>query len=295
MSIILSTSFNKDDSLLATLDSEYNVCVSSVSSGSISVGRCLKDDFSLANIVKEKVFLKFVDNSSLVTLILGRLYVLEVVEGMEGSLVLDHIGSVSPPSGSVCMDVCLGGILLGNTNGSVYIVNISGKVLGDYSVGDSVTAMCSFNDRLLVATRDGNLSLVDMCENRILSRHAGDKNCISISVDDRFNWFCAVYANSKLILGSVCGLSRVFESAISVTPITHTVFANVASSGLSVIGSGPTPQLSLFSLDLSTATLRMELDSLCAVTHMERSHSGDLIACVGVGGKTILDAHTLKQ
>jgi len=192
-------------------------------------------------------------------------------------------------------------ILVSGSSNKLFRVNTEGKIVGllDLALKESSITSTQVLDTgsILIGTNKPDLLLVDSTSCAIKSTHQIPPGftITHISTDDHRNWFCATalskqnQSTGRLYIGSTRSLSAVYETESQF--ISNTNFIELSSNGLSLIGTGPTPQITLFPLDLSTAIPRMQLDpfsELSAVFATAKSQKGDLIALGGVGQSVLL-------
>ena len=291
MPIILSGTFSKDGSLLAAVNSTGMVLVWRTDTWAGPLFFSLFDQPNSISLAKDKVVLRFLNESTIAVLASGVIHVLQVSRpGVSGLFELVHVGVISPPSGITYVDsIGSSNLVVGTGAGKLCTVNSQGHVCATMCVGDAISCTVAVGlERVLVATKGGNLHLVNLSEQRVVSslKTKLGGSVTHIAVDPHLNWFCGVVqkgGSSSLVSGSTKSLLTVFESKPTAVPITRVAFAQVASNGLSIIAAGPTPQLLLFSLDLSSAQSRVQFDpeQICAVTDL--TSKGDWLACLGVG------------
>jgi hypothetical protein len=190
-------------------------------------------------------------------------------------------------------------VICGNTD-AVYTINMDGRIISTIRLPDTsqVTSVKVIDpNTILIGTTAPELVLMCIQTGEIKSTHSivPHYSISFITVDRRSNWFSAVAtcpkASSMIYVGSTRNLSSVFESTPSDVFLSRVEFVELSSNGLSLLCSGPTPQVTLVPLDLTTAIPRMQFDpatELSAVFASARSPRGDIVAFGGVGHSVLL-------
>ena len=208
---------------------------------------------------------------------------------------------ISLPCRCHCMDTLDSKILLSGETGEVYTIDYNGRVLSSFTVPESTRVQVLRVVRencLLVGTHSDILQIDPSLNNLVQSSYKLPHGMTirHLTIDNRRNWFSAVIASTAftggLIVGSTKCLSSVFESPETDTMyVSQSNFVETLSNGLSILASGPTPQLLLLPLDLSSAIPRLQLDPKHELSSVVASHSspkGDLIVLGGVGDSVVL-------
>ena len=266
------------------------------------------------------VFLSFVNPRELV-LVRGTEIVVFDVTKIYPHLIADPIDStgdhhcvvrrVSLPCRCICMDTQHSKLIIAGEDGTIYTVDLNGRVLSATRLPDEArieALQVIHGDHYLVATSSELLLVNPTSPGMVQSSYKlpNGTKVKHLTVDSRRNWFSMVIASSQLgsrvVVGSTKSLASVFESQSSQDTdplyISQTNFAETSSNGLSLVASGPTAQLLLLPLDLSSAIPRLQFnpsEDLSAVLTSQSSPKGDLIAMAGVGPSVLLvSAHSLN-
>jgi hypothetical protein len=209
------------------------------------------------------------------------------------------IRRISLPCRCVCMDIVESGFVMTGGDGSIFRIDHNGRVESSFRPIESgqIHSIKVVNETsYLVGTNSELLIVNPLNEPHITSSYKLPHGSFvrSISIDPRQNWFCAVISShtysSRLLVGSTMCLATVFESKESMF-VTQCSFAETSSNGLCIIASGPTPQLLLLPLDLSSAIPRIQFDpteDVSAVLSTQTSPKGDLVVMAGIGPSVVL-------
>lgn len=205
---------------------------------------------------------------------------------------------ISLPCRCLCMDIVDSGFVI-TGDGSIFRIDHNGRVVSSFRPIESgqIHSIKVVNETsYLVGTNSELLIVNPLNQPYITSSYKLPHGSFvrSISIDPRRNWFCAVISShtycSRLIVGSTKCLATVFESQESMF-VTQCSFAETSSNGLCIISSGPTPQLLLLPLDLSSAIPRIQFDpteDVSAVLSTQTSPKGDLVVMAGIGPSVVL-------
>lgn len=265
-------------------------------------------------------FLSFVNSRELVLIRGSEVVVCDVTKLLDQSYSNDRnptgddpcvIRRISLPCRCLSMDTHDSNLIIAGEEGYIYRVDMNGKILSSFPIADSkrvIGLKVVHENSYLVGTSSELLLVNPASTNPVQSSYKLPQGtCVRhLTLDSRRNWFSAVISSnhlgSRLVVGSTKSLASVFESPLAPDAdplyVSQTNFAETSSNGLSLIGSGPTPQLLLFPLDLSSAIPRLQFnpsEDLSAVLCSQSSPKGEMIVMAGVGPSVVLvSAHSLN-
>jgi len=261
------------------------------------------------------VFLCFINSSELVLIRGKELVVIDVTKFHSAQPDPAHLSSadhpcvvrrVSLPCRCICMDTLHSNLVVAGEEGNIYTINPSGRILSCFNLPDTkqIHALRVVHGNSYLVGTGSDLHLINPTaaipvQSSYKLPHGYTLH--HLAIDTRRNWFSAVLVSpnqlgSRLVVGSTKCLASVFEfpsSQDGVDPlyVSQTTFAETLSNGLSLVASGPTPQLLLLPLDLTTAIPRVQFnpaEDLSAVLSSQSSPKGDLIVMTGVGPSVLL-------